>query len=35
MINTEKKRYKKDGGVENVVKPECVNEYNKGMGGYK
>ena len=35
MINTEKKRYKKDGGVENVVKPECVNEYNKGMGGYR
>ena len=33
MINTEKKRYKKDGGVANVVKPECVNEYNKGMGG--
>jgi len=33
MVDTRKIRRKKGGEEENVLKPSCVAEYNRGMGG--
>lgn len=33
MVDTGKVRRKKEGGEEYVLKPSCLIEYNRGMGG--
>lgn len=33
MVDTGKRRKLKDGNFENIIKPSCIVDYNKGMGG--